>query len=555
MKGSQENAGRSIRWLDKLLFALATAGVAYLYLRVLFNQLVWDDVYLITSFSSLHQSDGLLDLLSRPFWDNSSFLMGDLGVYWRPVTTLLLWLVANYLPASPASYHLISVLASAGASFALFQLLRRLLPCEHRSTAKWLALLFASHPLVAEVISMAANAADHLVLALLTTSVTLQLRLIQRKERALDYVLLFISALLCCGAKELGVLIIGSGMVAAVLAWVTGAPFSLAFLRRPVTWLTAVAAAIIYLVYRGFVVAHAEGQGFHYLGLWSLTRHLFWGFGHLLYKAILPFPTGAHTYFSPAGWSDIITSTVMWSGALAASILAWRGNKLARWPLVGLGVALAFLAPSLLTTTVYVEITRLPVRYLHAPMVGLLIACTPWIAKIPVRAVSIAGFTATLLLTTLSWTRVDEWYSEESFYYAEARHNPRQHYELLNLVETQLELNRFEQAAHTLNQLETLPGAQKGKSRALLLGQRAILAEKGQGNYQDASSLLEEALRVDPTNLALVLDLARVRDEAGHPEQAAIILQKAGQAPWFQDHRQTTIEPAYRHYATKSKHK
>ncbi|MCK9464104.1 MAG: hypothetical protein M0R80_31175, partial [Proteobacteria bacterium] len=151
--------------------ALMAAAIAAVYVSVLDNAFVMDDVYLVAGADGLGDPDALGEMLLRPFWQNSSYLAELLHDYWRPVTTFALWLTAFVAGKAPFAFHALSLLGLAAATISFAALLRRFAPPGGRFAAVWLAVIFAAHPLAAEIVGMAANVSDHLALAFMAVQI------------------------------------------------------------------------------------------------------------------------------------------------------------------------------------------------------------------------------------------------------------------------------------------------------------------------------------------------------------------------------------------------
>jgi tetratricopeptide (TPR) repeat protein len=118
--------------------AVLLAAIGLVFWPVLGGAFVYDDELLVVQNAALQNGD-LLALLTRP-------LFGDQYGYWRPLTSLLLWL-GNSLGGA-FGIHALALLLHAAATLVAWSVARRLLGDARRAT--WAALLFALHPVQVE---------------------------------------------------------------------------------------------------------------------------------------------------------------------------------------------------------------------------------------------------------------------------------------------------------------------------------------------------------------------------------------------------------------------
>lgn len=528
--------------VDPALFTIGAVACAASMLPVLGNDLIWDDEFLINSARGLGDPGHLWAMLTRPFWHNSSSVAAILHDYWRPVTTFALWLGAFVWGTWAPGFHLISLVGALAAAGTLYLLARRLVDDSQRWVARWMALVFLAHPLSAEVICLTANVSDHLCFALLTGSVLLFHCELTGGGARWRLPLASLCVLLACGAKELGVVAAGAPAAAWLLRRACDPQLPKRLLLRPQVWASAVLPVAAYLVLRQLVTAAAGHAETHLPGPGYYAWSAFLGLGQALRQILVPIPGGAYTYIDGSSPIAIAVGAIGWIAAIG--LLVWSSVRTRAWklPAVGALLALALLLPSLLSADRFEDAVRFPTRYFHLPLAGALIAALPYAARVRTRLLRPAFPLLIGLLALLSWMRVDEWRDNVSFFHSETVYHPDSPPDMLNLVRAMTHARGWDEAEQVLDRIDELPGAQNPEFRAKLLNDRATIKLERDRDVEGASTLMREALILDPTNLANVLDLAAMRARAGRADQSVAILEDALEMPWFRDFRRASIE-------------
>lgn len=541
----------SFRFVERNgILVLAIVAIVAVFSKVLFSDLVWDDVFLVGGQEGLGEWSTLLDQLTTPFWQNSGYVLGNNTDFWRPLTSAVLWLGGFLFGSWPTGFHFFSMIAALGAGASLLSLLIRLLPAgSDRAPAIWLGLLFIAHPLCAEVVGMVSNISDHLVLIFLSLELGFLIDLARGNRRTAALPLISLFSFLACCSKELGVL----GAVAPLAAWLlaraSASPDSVPSRRSlisPAPWIAAAGAVVLFLVLRQLVIYTAtSGDTLAPVSeLDTSWRVFFLGYGLSLEKALTPLPSGFHIIL-PSGnppawvyaWAIAAVSTL--AALLAIGIAKWRSLLLSA---IGMGVALALVAPALLTIRASDSNMVIPVRYFHLPLAGFMIALLPSVTRFWHRVARFVLPLAIGLLLLLSWVRLDEWKSDVSLFYAEARYNPDSAQTLINLASALYGRGAYNEAERVVGLIEALQEERPSElSLGGILNLKSKIAAYRDGDFEAASALLEEALRRDPTNMVNVFALAQVRADAGHPDQAVTILERAMEAPWFEDSRREKL--------------
>jgi tetratricopeptide (TPR) repeat protein len=205
--------------------------------------------------------------------------------------------------------------------------------------------------------------------------------------------------------------------------------------------------------------------------------------------------------------------------------------------------ALALVAPALLTVRASEPLLVFPLRYFHLPLAGFAIALLPTVSRFWTRIARFALPAIVCLLLMLSWVRIDQWKSDISLFYAEARYNQESAQTLVNLGAALCGRGAYDEAERVSVLLdEVISRAGNKLSSAGAANIKAMIAAYRDGDFEAASAILEGALKEDPTVMTNVFSLAEIRADAGHPEQAVIILERALEAPWFEDARREKLE-------------
>jgi tetratricopeptide (TPR) repeat protein len=133
------------------LLAIALLVIALVHAAALGGEFVYDDLLLVGQNPALRSLARLPEALGAAYW---GFLDADSAArigYWRPLTTVALFLGHQLGGGSPAGFHAVSLLLHLAASAAVFVLARKL------SGGAWIALatalLFGLHPVQVEAVA------------------------------------------------------------------------------------------------------------------------------------------------------------------------------------------------------------------------------------------------------------------------------------------------------------------------------------------------------------------------------------------------------------------
>lgn len=515
------------------------------------NEFVWDDIYFVEPLQRLGEDGGfsqLWHLMTRPFWESSSFLTHDLPTYWRPLTMFVLGLGGILFGDWAPGFHALSLLAAVGAAVSFALVVVRVLGSEQRVLSMWLALIFLIHPLCAEVLCLVANIADHLAMIFINVQLIALFDLQSRRLRWSRVALVGCSAFLACCAKEIGVVCAFGPVIAAMLLNARGSEAEKkTALKRPWPWIASLVPVIVYLALRSVVVAAADRE----TSLVDLTglalEPVFIGPGLAVVTSLVPIPRGAHAFVPSMTWWALGVAVAFWLlsvGGVVQSIVKRR------WPglgVSGLTMALLLLTPSLLAVTFTEGAWRFPVRYFHLPLAGLLIAAAPFAQKIAGQLrLAMPIFVA--LLALLSFIRISEWHDERTFFVAEAEARPSSPFALSNLAVVLCESRAYDEAEAVADRFDALPEPRDEASEARIRLVRAKIDVLRDGDVEGATARLEQALRERPSDLTMLLTLTEIWAIAGHPEKSTSRVDRALESPHFRDHRRRVLEQYAQRY-------
>lgn len=147
-------AGHALACLALVLVVVAV------FLPVLGGGFVYDDLWLAAQNPSLRGFDALVDSLGSSYWDfldaRSSAYVG----YWRPLTSIALFVGHGLGDGSPQGFHIVSLALHTIAVLLAFAFAKRL------TRDPWLALaaaaLFGLHPVVVEPVAWISSVNDPL---------------------------------------------------------------------------------------------------------------------------------------------------------------------------------------------------------------------------------------------------------------------------------------------------------------------------------------------------------------------------------------------------------
>lgn len=380
---------------------LLLLAIAAVFWPALGGSWVLDDMVLVADNAAL-QNDDFARMLTQP-------LFGIANGYWRPFSTLLLWIGHDL--AGPIVIHLLALSLHAANTLTVQMLAHRLLG--EPSRAFWVALLFAVHPVQVESVAWCSAINDPLWTACTLQCTMAALRWRDRGAAGVPWVATAWSfaALL---AKESGV--ISLPLVIAALVWVPptpgrsshGIPWTrlvLAFSVACLLWLAMRAIALGEQV--GEVLLAADVKAIQPLRLLTapfdlLLRHL----ALLLYPfPITPFRT------LPAQVSAVRAAELLVGTAMVLTALACCWRWLPRSARFAWTVLLVPLLPPLLCFR-GIGSYSIADRYLYLTVAGFAMLVAHVAGRERVRWLSLC---MVLVCAPVSFVQTWIWHSHEGF--------------------------------------------------------------------------------------------------------------------------------------------
>lgn len=536
------NRWLALKWPPYVLLGLA---VLLVWGQTVWFDFVWDDEYFIRDLPSVRSLRHIPEMFYR--LDAQATLPDDFRVF-RPIRTAhyaLLHALAGREVPPPWIYHLANVLWHGGTVMMLFAALMALLPRlaknltgeEARLWSFWVALAFAVHPVVSEVVCWAKSLDDILAAFFVLASLR---ELVQPPENlaARWRGLLFFA--LAIYSKESAV---PFAAIALVCFWkIHQLPWKESF-RRTIPFFVI---AAVYLVHRHLVIGRS-----------SQTGPISGSYGQTLvdmFPVVLKYFRllwGVPPFF--IDYSYLPSNCQFWSGAvlgglallaalLAIGFVAGRNRKLA---LLGFGLLWTglFLLP---VSNLVPMMQYMAERFLYLPLIGWLMGLAAIAAAAPRPArIRLGGFLLVLLWAVTAWNRSWIWRDPVTLFVRSAQEGPKSWRVENNAVSAILHLpgvQQFLSPDKTGKKLSVAEAADPAAGRYAV----AILAEANRlfptnqdilstygvslaatGEPEKALPLLEQAARGEPQNLDRWLNLSRAALAANQPAQAQAALDKA----------------------------
>jgi tetratricopeptide (TPR) repeat protein len=499
-------------WKTSLLL-LATLVFYWPALR---GQFVYDDLWLAAQNPTIRSWSHLPQALTGAYWDFIDPERAARIGYWRPLTSIALFIGHQLGDGLPRAFHAVSLAVHACGVLAAFALARRL--TRSSNVAFWTALLFALHPVQVEPVAWisAVNDPLHGLLTLLALDAFLRWRESGSPGYAVATPCLFLLALL---AKENAIAIaplllaidLGRSRTSGVVeaSEVPGESLSsrLAQRLRPFwrVWAPMLGAFALYWLARVAVFGDWRA-GFDrvttHLGLplareMTLRLELLGGYiGLLVWPSHLNLFREIRPVLPP--WDPQLWIAIGWIAAwtVLVVILARRG---ARPALAGALVALAGVLPALARIE---SLGRFPLseRFLYVSVFGFSLLCVlgivRWLPKLP------ATVALAVLCLAAGWRsreRIPVWSNEETLFATSALDNPNSPYVYWGLGRVLMERFRatgsdeaLEQAHAAFQHSQDLGRMRPDKTRDLTIfldPEDRLQAALGEGWYYFFSAL------------------------------------------------------------------
>jgi hypothetical protein len=497
----------ALKWPPYLLLGLATLLV---WGQAVTFRFVWDDEFFIQNLPSVRSLKYIPEMFYRP--EAQATHPNDFQVF-RPIRTahyaLLCFLGGKETP-QPWIYHLANVLWHGATAMMLFAALTLLLPhwrknfteLESRGWSLFIALAFAVHPVVSEVVCWAKSLDD--ILATFFTLAALRELLLPPDDKAARWRALLFFAL-AVYSKESAVPFVVVPLVVFRkihhLDWRQS-------LRRT-AWFLLI--AVIYLANRHFV-----------LGRNSQTAPISGSYGQTLIDMLPVVPRyfrllwGAPPFFidysylhggcrfgSPAVLGGLALLTVL----VAAGVIAWRKSG---WELAGFGLLWTglFLLP---VSNLVPMLQYMAERFLYLPLIGWLMAFAAIASAVREKILMrMIAFVLLLLWATMAWNRSWIWRDPVTLFVASSQQGPHTQ---------RVEDNAVSAIIH-------LPLVERFISSN---GTNAVQTSVTVVDADTALNALEQAYRLYPTNQVVLSYYGTALALAGQPAKALPLLEKAAQ--------------------------
>jgi cytochrome c-type biogenesis protein CcmH/NrfG len=530
------------RWPPFLLLGIATLLV---WGQTVTFSFVWDDDFFIRDLQSVRSLRNIPEMFYR--LDAQSSLPKGFVIF-RPIRTahyaLLHFLDGKEIP-QPWIYHLANVLWHGGTAMMLFAAMASLLPrwCKNLSAGEtrlwsfWIALAFAVHPVVSEVVCWAKSLDD--ILATFFTLAALRELLLPPENKSARWRGLVFFAL-------------------AVYSKESAVPFAMIpfFIYRTIhrlPWKESVIRTtsffiigLIYLAHRHLVIGRSS-QTDPISGTYGQTLTDMFPVVPKYFRLLFGIPPfcidysylqGGHTFWS----MEVMAGLLLLLALIMIGLLAWRkpGFGLLGFGLLWTGL---FLLP---VSNLVPMMQYMAERFLYLPLIGWLIAFAAIASKLPrQRIIRVVAFALILLWALTAWNRSWIWQDRVTLFVRSSQENPKTQRVEDNAVAAILELPQIKHlfardetdkknyaqasvdASANQEALNTLQEAYRlfPTNQVILSYYGMALATTGQP--EKALPFLEQAAMLDSKNLDRWLNLARAALDAGQPDLAKSALEKA----------------------------
>jgi len=503
---------------------------------------VWDDGFFIRDLPSVRSLKHVPEMFYR--LDAQATHPNDFRVF-RPVRTslyALLHFLGGKETPQPWIYHLANVLGHGGTAMMLFAALTLLLPrwrngFTEEETRRWsffIALAFAVHPVVSEVVCWA-KSLDDILAAFFTLAALRELLLPPGNKTAHCRGLLFFA--LAVYSKESAVPFVVVPLV--IFRKIHHLGWRQSIIRT--TWFLLI--AVIYLANRYFVLGRSS-QTAPISGSYGQTLidmlpvvpkyfRLLWGVPPFFIDySYLP---GGDRFWSP----EVLAGLALLVALVLAGVIAGRKSE---WELAGFGLLWTglFLLP---VSNLLPMLQYMAERFLYLPLIGWVIAFTAIVSAFSRQ--SIIRMTASvviLLWAVTAWNRSWIWRDPVTLFVRSSQEGPHTQRVEDNAVAAIIYLPQVQRflSGHETNTVRTSAnvadaGAVLGtleQAYHLFPTNHLVLSYYGTslalaGQPGKALPFLEKAAQLQPKKLDYWLNLARAALDAGQPARAKSALEKA----------------------------
>ncbi|MEI9961418.1 MAG: tetratricopeptide repeat protein [Limisphaerales bacterium] len=530
------------RWTPFLLLGIATLLI---WGQTVTFSFVWDDDFFIRDLQSVRSLRNIPEMFYR--LDAQATLPDEFKVF-RPLRTahyaLLHFLGGKEIP-QPWIYHLANVLWHGATAMMLFAALKLLLSrlCKNISAAEvlvwsfWIALAFAIHPVVSEVVCWA-KSLDDILATFFTLAALRELLLPVENMSARWRSLLFFA--LAVYSKE-------SAVPFAIIPLVIGhRMFQLPWKQNFIRMAGFPVVAAIYAIHRHLVIGQSS-QTAPISGTYTQTLVDMLPVVPEYFRLLFGIPPFCIDYsYLSGGYRlcslDVLTGAILLLVLLAAGFLAWRRPdfRLAGFGLLWTGL---FLLP---VSNLLPMMQYMAERFLYLPLIGWLMAFAAILINLSrQKIVTLFSFAILLLWAITAWNRSWIWRDPVTLFVRSSQEGPKTRRVENNAVaaimhlpnverlfaydekNNKLQVQPFTGTTIDSSVLETLAQAHKlfPANHVILSAYGITLATAGQP--QTALPFFEQATKLQPDNLDYRLNLARAALDAGQTNIAAIALEQA----------------------------
>jgi Tfp pilus assembly protein PilF len=484
-------------------------------------EFVYDDHVQIERNPWLRAPDGFRMFLTHPFWG----FYADRGPlpsnYYRPAFGWAYSLVARGFGLQPAPFHAVSVALHVAITLLVALGARRLVAERREVAALTAGLLFAVYPAHAEAVAWIGDQADLLTALFVLLALAAYLT---HKDRggqgAWTGPLAYLFACLCKEPGAALILVLGAVEVAE---WRReGSPG--AALRRGVARLAPYVAMVgVYVALRLHALGSFSPRSYGVTATPAGTVAFASGLlARYLAFLVVPFPARVLTsvpapaLLSPVALAGLAAAAV---ALLGLAVAAWNGRA-RREVFLPLAVIVAFLLPVLAANSI--GGANFSERYVYLPSIGLawlagvLAAGLAGVLSPAARRVAAAGGLALLAaLGAAAWARAEVYHDDLSLFRAAVRGAPNSEIARNNFGMGLFNRGHFDEAEREYRQALRLD------PRAVPpLANLAVLYER-RGDLKRAEATFEQVLRLSPTHTIAVVHLARFERKRGDRAGAA----------------------------------
>lgn len=472
------------RALGSLLLFL---GVFTLYAPSVGFDFIHDDRQLILRQAAPTSISDLAAVFTEPHWPGLP--------YYRPVTRTTMVVQKALHGDRPGPYHLFNAALMGLTALVVYGLLRRR-PFEvHAAPALLAAALFAVHPIASGTVYPICSGRETLLPALLVLGSVYAYLSPGRSA----YVGAMLLATLSLFAKELGVIVPGLFIMADALRLTVDPPG-----RNVSAWLRRYAPLALVLIGYFAIRSQLFGQTLHRVALFERPEYPLLTLVYTLQTTFAPFVELVYEPRWPVWWS--LPRTVVWLAGLSLLVFGvWRRRGVSRSALcffvLWWGLALAPTANLLVQEAPFAE------RYGFLALLGVvgivaMLASDLWTVPRARRAIAVGGILAVAICAVISFQRGQHFSNELRFATQWVRSDAESYKAQLNLGQSYVELERWEEASTHLGIASRL------RPRSAVIHNGLAYALWRRGDEAGAATHYEKTIRLSP-------DLAAARTSYG----------------------------------------